>query len=231
MSTFTVKGQDVEVEAIMATIRKRIEEKRKGLYTETEIREIAEMKLDSALSASEFNSDFVTAFRARDAEWNFRFDPETLYASSRGASGSFIRFARKLFHPILKLLFNPNPVISALSRQSDLNRYYMQLLHNMTLEMTKMNLELTQVKARLRSMGIRVDFQGQREKALEEITTSGQGASSSSGSEVSSRRRPRGGRRPWRRRRGGRSEGEDSRPTAQDNQRAGNQSNDTSSSS
>ena len=44
MSTFTVKGQDVEVEAVMATIRKRIEEKRKGLYTDTEIREIAEMK-------------------------------------------------------------------------------------------------------------------------------------------------------------------------------------------
>jgi len=66
MSTFTVKGQDVDVEAIMATIRKRIEEKRKGLYTESEIREIAEMKLDSVLDASEFNSDFVTAFRARE---------------------------------------------------------------------------------------------------------------------------------------------------------------------
>ena len=231
MSTFTVKGQDVDVEAIMATIRKRIEEKRKGLYTESEIREIAEMKLDSVLDASEFNSDFVAAFRARDAEWNFSFDPETLYASSRGASGSFIRFARKLLHPILKLLFNPNPVISALSRQSDLNRYYVQLLHNMALELTKMNLELTQVKARLRSMGIRVDFQGQREKALEEIATSGQGAQSSSGDEGSSRRRPRGGRRPWRRRRGGRSEGEGRRQAGNENQNAGGQRNDSSSSS
>ena len=230
MSTFTVKGQDVDVEAIMATIRKRIEEKRKGLYTESEIREIAEMKLDSALDASEFNSDFVTAFRARDEEWNFSFDPDTLYASSRGASGSAIRFARKLLHPFLKLLFNPNPVISALSRQSDLNRYYVQLLHNMALEMTKMNLELTQVKARLRSLGIRADFQGQREKALEEMTTSRQGASTS-GNEGSSRRRPRGGRRPWRRRRGQKSDGEDRRSGGSENQKAGGQRNDSSSSS
>jgi hypothetical protein len=210
MSTFSVKGTDVDVESIMSTIRKRVEEKRKGLYTEDEIREIAEMKLDSVLDASEFNSDFVAAFRARDAQWNYSFGPETIYASSRGEAGSFIRFARKLFHPLLKLLFNPNPIISALSRQSDLNRYYVLLLHNMAVEMTKMNLEVTNLKARLRSMGIRVDFQNRREKVLEDMTTSRHGAAAGQEGDVSQRRRPRGGRRNWRRRRGGR-DGEDKR--------------------
>lgn len=211
MSTFSVKGTDVDVESIMSTIRKRVEEKRKGLYTEDEIREIAEMKLDSVLDASEFNSDFVTAFRDRDAQWNYSFGPDTIYASSRGEAGSFIRFARKLLHPFLKLLFNPNPIISALSRQSDLNRYYVSLLHNMAVEMTKMNMEVTNLKARLRSMGIRVEVQNRREKVLEDMTTSRQGVSSSPGNDGSQRRRPRGGRRNWRRRRGGKSEGEDRR--------------------
>ena len=211
MSTFSVKGTDVDVESIMSTIRKRVEEKRKGLYTEGEIREIAEMKLDSVLDANEFNSDFITAFRARDAQWNYSFGPETIYASSRGEAGSVIRFARKLFHPLLKLLFNPNPIISSLSRQSDLNRYYVLLLHNMAVEMTKMNLEVTNLKARLRSMGIRVDFQNQREKVLEDMTTSRQGAAFSQANDGSQRRRPRGGRRNWRRRRGGRNDGEDKR--------------------
>jgi hypothetical protein len=229
MSTFSAKGTDIDVETIMADIRKKIGEKRKGLYTEEEVREIAEMKLDAVLDAGEFNSDFVTAFRERDAQWNFSFGPETIYASTRGVSGSLIRSARKLLNPILKLLFNPNPVISALSRQADLNRYYVLLLHNMALEMTKMNLEMTHLKARLRSTGIRIDVQSRREKVLEEITTSRDLASSAQGNEGSARRRSRGGRRPWRRRRSTKNGGEDKRQSSSGTQSAGRKGNNSSS--
>jgi hypothetical protein len=229
MSSFSVKGTDIDVEAIMANIRKRIEEKRKGLYTDEEVREIAEMKLDSVLDASEFNSDFVTAFRERDAQWNFSFNPETIYASSRGVLGSLIRLARKALNPILKLLFNPNPIISALSRQSDLNRYYVLLLHNMALEMTKMNLEMTHLKARLRATGIRVDFQSRREKVLEEMTVSRERSTSASGGDGSARRRSKGGRRQWRRRRGTRNGGDNKRQSSSGTQSAGSR-NSTSSS-
>jgi len=169
MSTFSAKGTDVDVEAIMANIRRKIEEKRKGLYTEEEVREIAEMKLDAVLEASEFNSDFVAAFRARDEKWNYRFDPETIYASSHAGGGGLIRAARRFLNPVLKLFFNPNPIISALSRQADLNRYYVLLLHNLAQELTRANLELTNLKARLRTLGIRVDFQGKREKTMEQV--------------------------------------------------------------
>jgi hypothetical protein len=105
MSTFTIKGSEIDVESIMGNIRKRVEEKRKGMYTEEEIREIAEMKLDAVLDASEFNSDFVTAFRSRDEQWNYRFDPETIYASSRGGTGGLIRIARRMLNPVLKLFY------------------------------------------------------------------------------------------------------------------------------
>jgi len=169
MSTFSAKGTDIDVEAIMANIRRKIDEKRKGLYTEDEVREIAEMKLDAVLEASEFNSDFVAAFRARDEKWNYRFNPETIYASSHAGGGGLIRAARRFLNPVLKLFFNPNPIISALSRQADLNRYYLLLLHNMAQELTRANLELTNLKARLRTLGIRVDFQGKREKTMEQV--------------------------------------------------------------
>jgi hypothetical protein len=169
MSTFSAKGTDIDVEAIMANIRRKIDEKRKGLYSEDEVREIAEMKLDAVLEASEFNSDFVAAFRARDEKWNYRFDPETIYASSHAGGGGLIRAARRLLNPVLKLFFNPNPIISALSRQGELNRYYVLLLHNMAQELTRANLELTNLKARLRTLGIRVDFQGKREKTMEQV--------------------------------------------------------------
>jgi hypothetical protein len=228
MSTFSAKGTDIDVETIMSDIRKKIGEKRKGLYTEEEVKEIAEMKLDAVLDASEFNSDFVTAFRDRDAQWNFSFGPETIYASSRGVSGSIIRWARKLLNPVLKLFFNPNPVISSLSRQSDLNRYYAQLLHNMALEMTKMNLEMTNLKARLRSTGIRVDNQTRREKVHEEITSSGDRASSAQAND-NSRRRSKGGRRPWRRRRGPKDGGENKRQSSSGTQNAGGKADNPSS--
>ncbi len=172
MSTFSAKGSDIDVEAIMANIRKKIEEKRKGLYTEEEVREIAEMQLDAILDSNQFNSDFVAAFRARDEQWNYTFTPETIYASSRGGGGGLIRSLRGLLNPLLKLFFNPNPIISALSRQSDLNRYYVLMLHNMTTEMTRLNLEFTNLKARLRTLGVRVDFQTKREKTFEQLATS-----------------------------------------------------------
>ena len=202
MSTFSIKGSDIDVEAVMATIRARIEEKRKGLYTEEEVREIAEMKLDSVLDASQFNSDFVAAFRARNEQWNFTFGPETIYQSSRGFAGRLIRLARRLLNPVLKLFFNPGPIGGALERQADLNRYYVSLLHNMAVELTKMNLELTNLKARLRATGAKVEFQTRREKVLEDLTAPREEVTS--GPEGSVRRRARSGRRPWRRRRGGR---------------------------
>jgi hypothetical protein len=237
MSTFSAKGSDIDVEAIMANIRKKIEEKRKGLYTEEEVREIAEMQLDAILDSNQFNSDFVAAFRARDEQWNYTFTPETIYASSRGGGGGLIRSLRGLLNPVLKLFFNPNPVISALSRQSDLNRYYVLMLHNMTTEMTRLNLEFTNLKARLRTLGVRVDFQTKREKTFEQLATASRESrearepresreprepresrpsreqtsreSSSASSSADGRRRGRGsgGRRPYRRRRGGKPNG------------------------
>lgn len=234
MSTFSAKGSDIDVEAIMANIRKKIEEKRKGLYTEEEVREIAEMQLDAILDSNQFNSDFVAAFRARDEQWNYSFTPETIYASSRGGGGGLIRSLRGLLNPVLKLFFNPNPIISALSRQSDLNRYYVLMLHNMTTEMTRLNLELTNLKARLRTLGVRVDFQTKREKTFEQLATTSREArearppretrepreareprapresSSRESGSGEGRRRGRGGgggRRPYRRRRGGKPNG------------------------
>ena len=57
--SFEIKSDGVDVEAIMRAIRKRIEEKKQGLYTDDEIREIAEHRLDAVLDAHDFNPDLV----------------------------------------------------------------------------------------------------------------------------------------------------------------------------
>jgi hypothetical protein len=167
--TFEIRSDDVDVEAIMSSIRKRIEEKRKGLYTEDEIREIAEHRLDAVLDAHEFNSDFIKDFRAEPSRWNFVFGAETVYESSRGAVGRVLYALRGFLRPIQKVFWNPNPMISALSRQSDLNAYYVHLLHNLAVEVTKLNLEAQDLRNRVLQLQGRLELQVRREKTLEDM--------------------------------------------------------------
>jgi hypothetical protein len=166
---FEIRSDDVDVGEIMRLIRQRIEEKKQGLYTDDEIREIAEHRLDAVLDAHEFKSDFVSDFREKAGRWNFAFDAETIYRSSRGAVGRGLESVRRVLSPLQKLFWNPNPMISALSRQSDLNKYYVHLLHNLALEVTRLNLEVQDLKNRNLQLQGRLDFQARREKALESM--------------------------------------------------------------
>jgi hypothetical protein len=167
--SFEIKSGDVDVDAIMRMIRKRIEEKKQGLYTDEEIREIAEHRLDAVLDAHEFNSDFIADLRSQQGRWNYTFGPETIYRSSRGGVGGLLEGVRRLLRPLQKLVWNPNPMIAALSRQSDLNTYYVHLLHNLAVEITKLNLEVQDLKNRNLQLQGRLEFQARREKTLEEM--------------------------------------------------------------
>ena len=167
--TFEIKAADVDVEAIMAGIRRRIEEKKKGLYTEEEIREIAERRLEAALDPREVSSDLLADFRAEPPRWNFAFETETIYRSSRGAVGQVLEAVRRVLKPVQKLFWNPNPVIYALSRQSDLNRYYVHLFHNLVQELTRLNLEVQDLKSRNLQLQGRLELLARREKTLESM--------------------------------------------------------------
>src|SRR4029079_10276741 len=102
-----------------------------------------------------------------------------------GAVGRALETARRVLKPIQKLFWNPNPLISALSRQADLNAYYVHLLHNMAVEMTKLNLEIQDLKNRTLQLQGRLELQVRREKTLEDMvvyredTGSGKGPTSS----------------------------------------------------
>ena len=121
MSDFTVKSDSVDVEQIMRQVRSRIREKRGVDYTEDEIRELASVKLERFLDPKGVRSDLLEQYRKRrDASTtarNYTFEDTTLYESSR----PLLRGLRKLLNPLLKLFFNPTPVVEALHIQSKLN--------------------------------------------------------------------------------------------------------------
>ena len=163
-------GSDrVDVQEVMREIRRRIEEKKRGLYTEEEIREIAERPLHPVLDARDFKSDLLAEFLQQKERWNFSFDPETVYRSSRGFVGRMLETLRRLLRPVQKLFWNPNPMIAALSRQASLNSYYVHVLHGLAVELTKLNLEVQDLRNRNLQLQGRLELLARREKTLEDM--------------------------------------------------------------
>jgi hypothetical protein len=176
MSDFSVRSDHVDVEQIMRQIRARIREKRGVDYTEDEIRELANVKLEKFLDPKGVRSDLLDQFRrvrqSSETAQNYVFEDTTLFASSR----PLLRFLRRLLNPILKLFFNPNPLIEALHIQSRLNESYNQsealsyeLMHNLVIELTRTGIEVKNLKMRLESMSSRLDFDERRARALEGV--------------------------------------------------------------
>ncbi len=233
MTDFSVRSDNVDVEQIMRQIRSRIREKRGVDYTEDEIRELANVKLEKFLDPRGVRSDLLEQFRRkREASLppNFAFEDTTLFETHRG----FLSFMRRLLRPILKLFFNPNPLIEALHIQSKLNAQqaaleplYYEVIHNLVLETTRLGIEVKNLKMRVESMSSRLDFDERRARALEGVVQYRPGAvpplqppppsssSPSSGGERQLTEAEQAERRTRRRRRRGRrrpSDGRDGSP-------------------
>jgi hypothetical protein len=193
MADFNIRTDAVDVEQIMRQIRARIQSKRGVDYTEEQIQELANVKLERFLNPKGVRSDLVEQFkRARDRKIEpfqpeqYAVDANDLYGSSRG----LVRLVRKIFNPILKLLLNTNRLVQVLHQQSGINRLYEQqfhllreksqqrdevdvlyyeLVHNLVLELTRVGIESRNLKMRLESLSSRMDFDERRARALETV--------------------------------------------------------------
>jgi hypothetical protein len=196
MADFNIRTDAVDVEQIMRQIRARIQSKRGVDYTEEQIQELANVKLERFLNPKGVRSDLVEQFkRVRDIKLEpFRlepelrtgFDAEMLYGTHRG----ILRAIRRLFNPLLKLFFNPNTLIHAIHKQAGINELfeaqfqflrhktqqrdevdvlYYELVHNLVLELTRIGIENRNLKMRLESLSSRMDFDERRARALEGV--------------------------------------------------------------
>jgi hypothetical protein len=180
MSDFTVRSDSADVEQIMKQIRARIREKRGVDYTEDEIRELANVKLEKFIDPKGVRSNLLEEYRrlssAEPPPPNFAFEDDTLFETHRAP----IRWLRALLRPFLKLLFNPNPLIQALHIQAQLNQrnaerharldaLHYEVIHNLVIELTRTGVEVKSLKMRLESMASRLDFDERRARALEGV--------------------------------------------------------------
>jgi hypothetical protein len=185
MPDFNLRSDSVNVEQIMEQIRARIREKRGVDYTEQEIKELAAVRLEKFLDPRGVRSDLVQEFRRQQSTQseqplpNYTFDDQTLYETHRAP----IRWIRRLLNPLLKLFFNPNPLIQALHIQSQLNTLTVErdsarrglldlqyeVLHNLVLETTRLGIEVKNLKMRVESLTGRLEFNERRARALESV--------------------------------------------------------------
>jgi hypothetical protein len=96
-----------------------------------------------------------------------------------------LRFFRRLLNPLLKLFFNPNPMISALStqarlnkaavhreaerdrRQAEWNALHYEILQRLVLEISRTSLEAQQLSMRVEALSAKVEFAERRARSIE----------------------------------------------------------------
>jgi hypothetical protein len=187
MADFNARPESLNVEQIMDQIRARIREKKGVDYEEQQIHELAKAKLDQLLDPRSVQTDLLDRLKKLQPSFEapqlpaYEFEDTTLFDSTRGP----LRTIRRLLNPILKLFFNPNPLIGALHTQAKLNAMYAdreakrdamrlagdqlhyQILHNLLLEMTRATLEVKSLRMRVESIGSRLEFNERRTRGLE----------------------------------------------------------------
>jgi len=161
---FSSGDKEINVAEIMKEIRRRISEKKGSVYTEEEIRDLAEMKLKAMIGSTDVESGLIGILHQNAEEWNI--SQEALYSSHPGFYGRLIRKCRALTHPILKLFANPDHVIY---KQARLNLNLTHIVHNLVLELTRLNLEHNELRQRFDSLSRKIEWMEKRQQTVEKI--------------------------------------------------------------
>jgi hypothetical protein len=184
-------GEHVDVEQLMRDIRSRIAQ-RHGIELSTQqIQELASRRLEAILDPRTLNTTLTDQLRRNTAarvdvqlpkiESGYTFDDFTLFETHRGV----LRFVRRLLNPILKLFFNPNPLVHALNtqarlnkeaaeretererRQAEWNALHYEILSRLVTEVARASIETQALSMRAESLAARVDFTDRRVRTIE----------------------------------------------------------------
>lgn len=187
-------GRDeVNVEQIMREIRARVAQRQGVDLTGEQIQDLAARRLEAILDPRAMKSSFMEELRRTAGavvptmapkaatEPVYTFDDTTIYDSHR----AILRFIRTLLNPLLKLFFNPNPLIRALHlqgrlnveaaereaerdrRQVEWNALHYEIVQRLVTEISRLSLEVQALSTRVESLNARVDFNDRRVRGVE----------------------------------------------------------------
>ena len=181
----------VDVEQIMRDIRARISQRHGIELSNQQVQELAARRLEAILEPRNVNPSLLEQLRKSAGatvdvpppapEAGYEFTPTTLYDTHRGV----LRVLRKLLNPVLKLFFNPTPLIEALQAQAQINRaaaardaerdrrqaewnaLHYELLQHMVAEVSRISIDIQALSSRVESLSAKVDFNDRRVRGLE----------------------------------------------------------------
>jgi hypothetical protein len=183
-------AEQVDVDQIMREIRSRVSQRHGIDLTPQQIQELAARRLEAILdprnvSPTLFEQLRKSAASAPDAAPQPTDDEATITEDAIYEGSGAVRFFRRLLNPLLKLLFNPAPLIAALQAQARLNReaaaraaererrqtewnaLHYQVLQRLVTEVSRNSLEVQALMSRVEALGARVDFNDRRVRTLE----------------------------------------------------------------
>src|SRR6185436_7822189 len=156
--------------------------------TEQQVQELAARRLESILDVRTVNPALIEQLRksaaggrvvsvpSRSEDPPYQFEATTIYDSPSG----LVRTLRRLLNSILKLFFNPNPIIQALNiqaklnveaarreaerdqRQAEWNALHYEILQRLVAEVAKVSIEAQSLGLRVESLAAKVDFNERR---------------------------------------------------------------------
>jgi hypothetical protein len=183
-------GDQTDVEQIMREIRSRISQRHGVDLSPQQIQELAGRRHEAILDPRTLNPTLFDQLRKgaaappdpppQSAGAEYSISDDAIYEG-----GAAVRFFRRLFNPLMKLLFNPAPLVAALQaqtrinkdaaaraaelerRQTEWNALHYQILQRLVTEVSRTSIEMQALGTRIESLGARVDFSDRRVRALE----------------------------------------------------------------
>lgn len=187
-----IRTENADVAQIMRDIRTRIAQRQGITLTDQQIEELAARRLEAVLDVRSVSPDLLDQLRraagGRSVDVptgpqaaGYEFEDDTIYETPRG----LLRTMRRLLNPILKLLFNPEPLVMALHQQAKLNAaaaareadrvaqqaewnaLHYALLQRLMSELAKLSLEAQHLGQQVESLSAKVDFSDRRVRNIE----------------------------------------------------------------
>ena len=180
----------VDVEQIMRDIRSRVSSRPGVELSNQQIQELAARRLEAILDPRHIKPAMLEQLRKTAGEPveivaspddGYTFEDTTLYETHRG----LLRLIRRLLNPILKLFFNPTPLVQALNtqarlnqeaavreaererRQAEWNALHYDLLHRLVMEVSRGAIDAQALSMRIESLAAKVDFNERRVRSIE----------------------------------------------------------------
>jgi len=175
-NTFISAGEEIDVNAIMESIRKKIDEKKNaGLLKQSEIEEINEMELQPLPDFQEVPQVYENHLFTRKLDENLilGYEIESERTGIFGLVKKTLQKIRQVFLPFIR--FAIRPVTNNLARLYGENIFkgkeYIRIMHNalnnMIAELSKLKIEEEILKTKIKVLEDKMEFLENRERAIE----------------------------------------------------------------